>query len=74
MSESDKKEKRPYELTGAAYATWYDVGHKLGVYAQSAVAIALCSGSMKLPEKVDPYNAIRISQIAADRGLTINAT
>jgi hypothetical protein len=64
---------RPYELTGMAYAIWYDVGRILGIFQQSAVAHALCSGRMELPRNVDPLSAIQIQRIAARRGVTITA-
>jgi hypothetical protein len=73
MVDPENTEKRPYELTGDQYAAWYDVGAKMGMSPQHAISHALCGGSMKLPEDVDPYTAYRIIQIAAARGVTITA-
>jgi hypothetical protein len=69
---TNPKEKRPYELTGPAYAAWYDVGQRLGLLHQSAIAHALCTGSMKLPKNINVISATRIRQIAAGRGIIIS--
>jgi hypothetical protein len=65
--------KRPYELTGPAYAVWYEVGRQLGVFPQSAIGHALCNGSYKLPANVDPYSVLLIKRIAASRGIIVTA-
>ena len=69
-----KETERPYQLTGPAYAVWYDVGRILNdPLAQSEVGGMLCKGSTVLPEGLDPLTAVRIVQIAASRGMFVCA-
>ena len=72
QSSNAVKDKRPYELTGAEYALWFDVGKHLGLNAQTAVEQWLCSGRPMIPphgQKLDEQSLGVIRTLAAQKQL-----
>ncbi len=63
---------RPYELPQQKYALWYDVGKRLGIMAQSVVALALCADTHRVPAStLKPGEDKIIKELAARRGVLL---